>query len=231
MQSVLGRWLDAHQPCVLCGAADAYHGWCAACLAALPHNGPVCCPVCAAPLAAVTPICGACQRHMPYFDRLQAALRFDYPLSGLIAAWKYQPRYELSGALAELAHRVAPQVEDIDLIVPVPLAKQRLAERGFNQSLVLAQALTQHGVGRVDDKLCWRKRNTVSQQQLDADQRRKNLRNAFGVADAVRGVSILLVDDVATSGSTLSALAKICKRQGAKRVEAWALTRAILRKT
>ena len=227
---MIGQWLDAHQPCVLCGTGDACHGWCAACLAALPLNGPVCCPLCAAPLAAPTPLCGACQRHMPYFDRLQAGLRFDYPLSGLIAAWKYQRRYELSGALAELARRFAPQVDGIDLIVPVPLARQRLAERGFNQSLVLAQALTQHTVGQVAEQLCWRKRNTVPQQQLDADQRRKNLRNAFGVSDAVRGASVLLVDDVATSGSTLSALAKICKKQGAKRVEAWALARAVLRK-
>lgn len=228
---MIGKWLDVYQPCVLCGAADARQGWCAACLAALPRNGPICCALCAAPMMAPTPVCGACQRHQPYFDRLQSGLRFDYPLSGLIAAWKYQRRYELSGALAELARHFAPQLISIDLIMPVPLARQRLAERGFNQSLILAQALTQHVAGHVDDKLCWRKRNTVPQQQLDADRRRKNLRNAFGVSDAVRGASVLLVDDVATSGSTLSALAKICKKQGAKRVEAWTLTRAILRKT
>lgn len=228
---MIGRWLDTHQPCVMCGAADAISGWCAPCLESLPRNSNICCELCATPMAAPAPLCGACLRQRPHFDRLQTGLCFDYPLSGLIVAWKYQRCYELSGAFAELVRCFIPDTECIDVIVPVPLARQRLAERGFNQSAVLASAISDVTKCRYDDCLCWRNYNTESQANLDAAGRRKNLRNAFGVNEAVRGLSVLLVDDVATSCSTLSELSKSFKKHGAKRVEAWALTRAILRKT
>jgi len=168
----------------------------------------------------------------PFFDRLDAVLRFDFPLAGLLHAWKYGRRYELSGVMAQMFTRNAANfAEKPDFVLPVPLASARLAERGFNQSEVLARAFADTLACPFSATLVWRKRNTPPQARLTLAERRRNLRDAFGVDPAVKGLYVLLVDDVATSGSTLSALALALKKQGAKRVDARVLARAIFSKT
>ncbi|WP_293759619.1 phosphoribosyltransferase family protein [uncultured Aquitalea sp.] len=118
-----------------------------------------------------------------------------------------------------------------DIVLPVPLANERLAERGFNQSDALAQAIADTMQSRFSATLCWRKRNTLPQASLNRRERLRNLKNAFGVKQRIDGLSVAIVDDVATSGATLSALAEILKKQGAKRVDAWVLARASFSKT
>lgn len=171
--------------------------------------------------------CGRCQRTPPAFDQLYAAYRYDYPLAEIIHAYKYGKRLELAGVLAPLlAEFAANQPSKPDLVIPVPLAEQRLAERGFNQCDALASALADTLSARFDANLCWRKRNTSVQASLALDERRRNLRNAFDVKHRIQGLCVAIVDDVASSGSTLSALSVSLKKQGAKRVEAWTLARS-----
>ncbi|WP_041702775.1 ComF family protein [Pseudogulbenkiania sp. NH8B] len=235
LSNLFGRLIDNrlffNQPCLLCGTPGTRHGLCPPCHACLPRLPAERCPHCAEPVVAGS-LCGACQRHPPAFDALHVSYRFDYPLDGLIHAFKYGKRLEMAGALGRLLAEQAPlSAPAIDLIVPVPLAKERLAARGFNQSHELAHALAATMQVRFDANLCWRKYNTRSQTTLDRAERHRNMKHAFGVKRCLDGLCIAIVDDVATSGATLSALAATLKKQGAKRVEAWVLARAISLKT
>ena len=141
---------------------------------------------------------------------------------------KYGRRRWVAGALGDSFDIPGDVVPDWDVVMPVPLSNRRLRSRGFNQSMVLAQ--------RVAQKLqlpvamdAVRRRHRPAQARLTAAQRRRNIAGAFRIADpsAVGGQKILLVDDVATTGATLSACAKTLKRAGASRVDAWTATREL----
>lgn len=224
----LQYFLDAHQPCVLCGNSDATHGWCGQCLSLLVRHEGDQCRCCGEILPAFTPFCGACLRQKPAFDVLSAGLRFDYPLAQLIHVWKYQPCYGLTGAMRALAEQFTPENKGYDLVLPVPLAKERYACRGFNQSELLAYTVAKQIKVKLSARICLRIRNTQSQARLDLVGRRKNIKNAFDVKGDIKGANILIVDDVATSGATISALAKTLKKSGAECVDAWVLARSVL---
>lgn len=198
---------------------------CHACQAELPRLPTVRCPICADPAGGGQP-CGRCQRQPPGFDTLHAAYHFDYPLSSLIHAFKYGHRLELAGPLGRLLAHAAAAAPRPDLVVPVPLHRTRLAERGFNQSLELALPLAATMGAPLDASLCVRKRNTKNQASLDRSERLRNVRHAFGVERRIDGACVAIVDDVATSGATLSELAVMLKKAGAARVDAWVLARA-----
>ncbi|OQS32737.1 ComF family protein [Chromobacterium haemolyticum] len=220
-----------NQPCLLCGDCRADRGFCQDCRRQLPALPSAQCARCAEPLP-VSGLCGQCQRRPPAFDALYAPYLFDYPLAALIHAFKYGKQLQmgaaLGGLLADFALPLSPKYH---FVIPVPLAKERLAERGFNQSHELAKAFAATMASRLSAEVCWRKYNTPPQASLGRVERRKNLRHAFGVNCRCDGLSIAIVDDVATSGATLSALAEILKKQGAKRVDGWVLARAFSPKT
>jgi len=231
LSNLLGAIIDTcpifNQPCVLCASRRARHGWCQPCRDSLTRLPSPHCPRCATPLLQPG-LCGRCQHHPPAFDALHAPLVFCYPLDALIHAFKYGKRLELAGALSTLLLQFAPPLPlDTDLVIPVPLSKERLADRGFNQSDELARALAGTMAQRFVPDLCGRKRNTPSQTHLNLRERRRNLQNAFCVKSRLDGLSVAIVDDVATTGTTLDTLAVMLKKQGAKRVEAWALARTL----
>lgn len=229
--SIIDKCSIFRQKCVLCAATDATNGLCAPCRRSLPRLPDEQCPRCAEPVAGGA-LCGHCQRSLPAFDALHVPYIFGYPLSGLIRAFKYGKRLQLAGALGGLLSEFAAcQALKYDYVIPVPLAKERLAERGFNQSHELARAIAVTMRSPFSAQLCWRKCNTLPQASLGRAERLKNVRHAFGVKRRCDGLSIAIVDDVATSGATLSALAETLKKQGAKRVDAWVLARAFSPKT
>lgn len=220
-----------NQSCLLCGSADARQGLCLPCRQDLPVLVRPFCSRCAHPLPE-TGLCGRCLRHPPVFDALHVPYVFRYPISALIHAFKYGRRLELAGILGNLLAAGTPPIDKkYDIVIAVPLSKDRLAERGFNQSLELARSL----IGIIPDRflpgLCWRKCNTLPQAGLRHRQRRRNVRQAFCVETRLDGLSIAVVDDVVTTGSTLDSLSSELKKMGAKRVEVWALCRAIRVKT
>ena len=219
------------QSCLLCNTRNSQYGLCPACRRSLPLLPAAHCPICAEP-ATTGDICGICLRRPPAFDALHAPYLFGYPLNAIIYAMKYGKRLELAGTLARLMAEFALKTAiSSDIVLPVPLSKERLAERGFNQSAPLAQAIAVTMQSRFSTTLCWRKRNTVPQASLGRAERSRNVRDAFGVKQRIDGLSVTIVDDVATSGMTLSALAEKLKKQGAKRVDAWVLCRASFPKT
>lgn len=239
LSNLVDTWLNKcplfEQHCLLCGQRPAPEGLCHACIRSLPRDTSVPrCPQCNLPAGSPQVPCGRCLQHPPAFHRLYSAYDYAYPLDGLITRCKYGPAMGLQGALANRMTdglRRQPDVSLPDWLVPVPLAPAKLAERGFNLPDALARSLAATMQRPCVTDLCWRRRNTAPQASLDRAARRANVRDAFGVKHRCDGLSIALVDDVASTGATLDALAKTLLSAGAKRVDAWVLARAPIRHT
>jgi ComF family protein len=110
-------------------------------------------------------------------------------------------------------------------IVPVPLHKERLRERGFNQALELARPVSKRFSIPIANGLCRRHIDTPQQSALPAGQRTKNLRNAFSLTQTPKIKSIAVIDDVVTTGATANAMAKLMKQNGIERVQVWSIAR------
>jgi ComF family protein len=110
-------------------------------------------------------------------------------------------------------------------VLPVPLHRKRLSERGYNQALEIARPLGRRGYS-IETRCCKRVRNTSAQSELSAVSRRANIRGAFRVSETLTGRRFVLIDDVLTTGSTLKELAATLKTAGAESVVAWVVARA-----
>ncbi len=148
-----------------------------------------------------------------------------------IHLFKYGSKILLGESLGPLLARFA-ETRILDtghlLTMPVPLHPRRLRERGFNQSLVLARHVAGHLQTELDFLSLRRIKYTLPQTGLGKKDRQKNVRQAFGVTDheAIKGKTILLVDDVSTTGNTLNECAKVLRKSGCKRVLCLVLARA-----
>lgn len=213
------------QDCFLCAASAGDCLLCPACVAGLPRLTGEGCPVCALPTPGGA-VCGACLKQAPQFDATQAVFRYEFPLAPLIQSLKYAHR--LAGAdflgreLARLPLPFRP-----DLILPVPLAPERLAERGFNQALELARPLARLLGVPLETRHIHRRRNTAPQASLPWKERKQNIRHAFECEIDLTGKSVLVVNDVMTTGATLDELARTLKQHGAVRVENFVVARAL----
>lgn len=222
----LGRWLLPPR-CLLCGAAgDDDLDLCRDCAAELPRNRS-CCARCALPLAQPAPLCGRCQRQPPPWDAAWAPFRYGWPLDRLESRFKFGRDLAAGRSLAALWLRESAPPPLPDLILPVPLHRGRLRQRGHNQALELARPLSR-GLGLpLRHDLLLRPRATSAQSELDAVARRRNVRGAFALhADARLPDHVAIVDDVMTTGSTLAECARVLRRAGVARVVVWALARA-----
>ena len=218
------------QDCLICAGASGNALICTGCRDELPEVGPAC-PICALPSPGGAR-CGACIATPPSFDVSIAVVRYTHPVDRLVQALKYHHQLPLAAAFAGL---IVAQVNpanpanpprDIDLIVPMPLGRERLRSRGFNQALEIAR--------RVGAALCLpvaasalkRIRETAPQTDLPNDARAKNVRDAFAASTEIMGRRVAVIDDVMTTGASLEELARTLKRAGALRVENWVLARA-----
>ncbi len=214
--------------CLLCGNPGAGgRDLCAGCRADLQRNRP-CCTRCALPLESAGDLCGRCLRRTPPFDATWAPWRYGHPLDLLEARFKFHGDLAAGRVLAELLAEAAaadPPARP-ELVVCVPLHRQRLRERGYNQALELARPFARAlGLPFAADVLV-RTRATAAQTGLAAGARRRNLRDAFAIA-AGRDLPahVAVFDDVMTTGSTLAECARVLRLAGVQRVDAWALAR------
>ena len=225
-------WCDLHRfvlplRCLLCGAAGANDlDLCADCAAELPRNRS-CCARCALPLAAPAALCGECQQHTPLWDAAWAPFRYGWPLDRLESRYKFGKDLAAGRVLSALWAREPRPIELPSLLLTVPLHRSRLRRRGYNQALELARPLAHElGVPLRHDALR-RIRHTAAQTELDAVGRRRNVRGAFAVREAVTlPAHVAILDDVMTTGATLAECARVLKRSGVARVDVWALARA-----
>jgi len=214
------------QPCLLCGASSHDGLCCAACAADLPRLTVEHCPICALPTLAGG-ICGHCLKQPPPFEHTVAAFGYKFPLDKLIQALKYRERLILVNFLAEaLLQRITTQP---DCIVALPLHPMRLRERGFNQSLLLAQQLSRRLKLPLLRNACERIRNTPPQTSLPWKERDKNMRQAFACKAGahIQGKHVAIVDDVMTTGASIGELARALKQAGAREVSAWVVARTL----
>jgi len=212
------------QDCLLCSSPSGDGLLCPACSRDLPTLPVEACPVCAeaAPGAAT---CGACLSELRHFDATFAAYRYGFPADKLVQALKYQRRIAVADFFA-LAMVAGPRPEG-DVIVPLPLHPARLAERGFNQSVEIARPLARALKLPLDVDGCRRNRDTPPQASLPWKARRKNIRHAFECTLDLSGRSVIVVDDVMTTGATLDEFARILKAHGAVRVSNWVAVRTL----
>ncbi len=215
--------------CVLCGRAGAEgRDLCPDCAAELPYLS-TSCQRCAIPLPQ-TGICGQCQQSSHSFDAAFAAFDYQPPVAQLIQGLKFNGKLHNARLLGELmAKQLAVQgVELPELLIPVPLHRARLRERGFNQALELARPLVKAFDIAISPACCQRARITSAQTGLDAKARRRNLKGAFELVEPLVESHVAIVDDVMTTGSTAEILAKTLKRAGVARVDVWLCARAAL---
>lgn len=219
-------WLSPGR-CLACTAAlPGKTDFCPACERSLPRFREAC-PVCAAAAPADGP-CGQCQKHPPTFTRTLAAFAYVAPIDQLIWRMKYRGRLDLTRALGEqlAAHLARALDRPPDRLVPVPLHRARLRERGYNQSLELARPVARRLGLTLDPYSLQRVRPTPPQMQLPHAERARNIRGAFAARTSFTGQRIAIVDDVMTTGATVHELARCLRRAGAAAVEVWVVARA-----
>jgi ComF family protein len=225
-------WLKNKQSCLLCDEpADGIQPVCTACETDLPWLGDHCL-TCALPLPAAGLTCGHCLRRPPAFEQVIAPWTYSFPVDSLITRFKHNAKWPFGHLLAELLaqflqHRFEEDLRRPELLIPVPLANRRLRQRGFNQAAMLAHWLSEALEIPCDERLLLRIQDTDAQQDLNAEARLKNLRNAFALAPGgvVKGRHLALVDDVLTTGATAQALARLLMDAGAARVDVYCLAR------
>lgn len=201
---------------------------CEACIARFAQPRPRCL-ACALPVPAGVPRCGACLQNPPPWVNCLCAVDYAWPWRGLVTRFKFREQPGWDQQLAWLM-RSAAWVEDTlheaDRVLPIPLSQERLAERGYNQSWLLARRLAPE---KAEASLLLRIRHTPPQRTLPRSERLTNLQGAFAVdplrVREVRDRKLLLVDDVMTSGASLRAATQALLQAGAAQVSTLVLAR------
>ncbi|MBI4056100.1 MAG: ComF family protein [Elusimicrobia bacterium] len=190
------------------------------------------CQRCGIPLPHGGAHCHACRGKRFFCDNIRSVFLFTPPLQSLIHRFKYEDRKSLAQPLGEWmgsAFKQYPELQDTEILIPVPLHAQREKKRGFNQSHLLA-AIHSQNTGLPLSKILTRIKPTPPQVKLSKTQRIENVQEAFELHDteSIKHKKVLLIDDVCTTGATLEECARVLRRKGhAKKVYALTLARQI----
>lgn len=214
--------------CVLCGIhSRSARDLCDGCESDFISNQ-IACGSCALPLPfdLAGAICGECLQSPPLQHQAWSAFVYAQPLEWMIQQLKFNGKVAFGGLLGQLAIPFLPMLEEVpDCIIPVPLHPKRQQQRGYNQAYELVKPLARKLNTPIDTKSCSRQKHTSAQSDLDAKQRKKNIRNAFQFKNTRQYNYVIVFDDVITTGSTIAELVKIIKKQGVERVDVWSLAR------
>lgn len=223
--------------CPGCGvpARQGEQGFCPSCLSSIKAVTTPQCLCCGIPFASSAGgdhLCADCIASRPPFSRARAIGRFEATLLDAIHRFKYGHHMitgETLGRMMAEYRYPGLSPEQYEIVIPVPLHIQRLRERGFNQSLVLARNLADRHSLQLDFTALKRHVRTAAQVELGRKEREKNVRGAFAVRypERVAGKRVLLVDDVYTTGSTLRECARMLIGAGAEDVAAVTLARVV----
>ncbi len=177
--------------------------------------------------------CGSCLESPMTFTRTRAVFKYDHFSKNLILPFKHNKAIHFAPLLAQWMERAGKDIlQDADLLVPVPLHWSRLLKRGFNQAVVLSRHLTKVSHIPTNVHVLKRMKRTASQGHLTVAEREENVRNSFQVkADGkrvIQGKTVILIDDVLTTGATVNACAKSLLKNGAKEVRVLVAARVLL---
>lgn len=215
--------VDALLPpaCASCGRPGQM--FCLDCRGAIKWVREPVCQLCGRPVDGR--LCQACRASPPAAQSIRSATYYRDPVRRLIHRFKYEGLFALGEPLGQLMVEAWPSWQrPVDLVLPIPLHSRRQAERGYNQSELLVKEMCRRLHWPSDKKALSRVRRTRPQLGLTADERRANVHGAF-VADPprVEGKRVLLIDDVCTTGSTVTAAAIALHEAGALSVMAYCL--------
>lgn len=189
------------------------------------------CGRCALPLPrSNAAICGACSNRELYFDHASTPFQFDGFIRDAIYQFKFNHKLNHGKLLVQLLMRKIEenQLEIPELIIPVPLHKKRMRQRGYNQALEIARIVSKELGSELVYDVVYRNRDTNVQMDLPAKQRHKNVKDAFSVKEnsiILKNKHICIIDDVMTTSNTVNEVAKCLKKVGAKRVDVWCIAR------
>jgi ComF family protein len=211
--------------CLLCGADSDQALLCPPCNGDLPELPGERCPLCA-DQTTHGERCGSCLKDPPAFDRTIALYRYDFPVDRIVHALKYGHQLAVANWCGQkLAERLAGQA--FDRVIPLPLHVERLRQRGFNQSLEIAGKFANSSKIPVDRSHLRRTRATPPQADLPHKARQQNVRGAFECSADFAGLSLLIIDDVMTTGATANECSRVLKLHGAASVTVAVVARAL----
>ncbi len=186
------------------------------------------CDQCGIPLySKIDSTCGNCIKTPPFFDATFVSCNYSAPIDSLVLGLKFGHQLHMATLIAGfLEETIQSNLKHMPtnpaIFCPVPLSRQRLITRGFNQSLEIARPINLPDGGILIPDLIWRLKNTLQQSSLHPDDRQRNVRGAFftnpALAHQIQGQHLAVIDDVITTGTTLNAIAKLLKQAGAVRV-------------
>lgn len=180
--------------------------------------------------ADIDDLCPACLAEPPVFNRARAVFTYEEVSREMILGFKHGDQTHLTTTFIPWLVRTAAEFRDgVDLVMPVPLHRFRLLARRYNQAALLAAGLARVWDVPHDPFSLVRRKNTVAQGHMTVAERHENVTGAFAVryADRIKGKNIVLVDDVYTTGATVSAATRVLKRAGAARVDVVTLARVM----
>lgn len=172
--------------------------------------------------------CNDCLTHPPVQARTEVVFVYQGAMPYLIKALKFANNLASGKVLGTLmAEHFATLEKKPDLLIPVPLHPNRYQQRGYNQSIELARPVAQKLRIPLVVDACARVHSTQAQSRLNAKERQQNIKGAFHMRTALQADHIAIIDDVITTGSTASEMAKVLNQQGIRRVDVWACAKAI----
>jgi ComF family protein len=214
--------------CAACGTiTDEVHSFCAECWTRVQFMGGSGCNICGLPLEATeADVCAGCLAQPPRIDRMRAAVVYDDISRGIALRLKYGRKIALARTMARYMAPLLDRGDPDALLVPVPLHRWRLWSRGFNQAGLVAREITRITGLASDPAVLERHKRTPPLKGMSYSQRRRVVAGAFrvGAPERVAGKTVILVDDVLTTGNTANACASSLRKAGAARVEliSWA---------
>lgn len=203
---------------------------CPACWRSVTFIAAPWCASCGVPFGVETPadaLCTLCLAEPPPYSKARSALDYDEVCRKLVGKFKYSDQTNLLPTFAPWLLRAARELLPVDVVIPVPLHRWRLLKRKYNQSALLAQAVGEELGLPVELLTLQRMRHTKPQVGMKREERLKNVRDAFVVTGNVKGKTVLLVDDVLTTGATLEACSTALLEAGAAEVRVLTLARVI----
>ncbi len=209
------------------GCGSRGKSWCDNCLSETQIIGNQCCEICG-DVTVLTGMCARCQEQRPACSKIRSWAVYQGPIRNMVHNLKYKGNIGLGEALTKSLVTDLQRIGwAIDMVVPVPLSLARMQERGYNQAALIARPIAIALHITYQAKMLLKVRDTRSQVGLSYNERQNNLVDAFTVkADTVTGKSILLVDDVTTSGTTLNECARMLRLAGAEKVYGYSFARA-----
>jgi ComF family protein len=215
--------------CLACGADTQQQALCVDCQQDLKFNLHSC-RQCAEPLTESNAhaLCGKCLKQPPEFDLVLSPYLYQAPIDKLVTRFKFHADHNAGQTLARLLAKYLQEnmQQRPDCLVPVPLHRARLFQRGFNQAQEISRVLAWQFDLPIENNFCQRQRKTSSQSGLNEKQRRRNIRGAFRVTKKIPYKHVAIVDDVMTTGNTVNELARVLRKAGVETIQVWSVCRA-----